>query len=70
MESDLTTLSDAMDGKPDTGQSENAVPWMFDIKLTVLLLRYGLAILIRVEWSSDTRFIKVSRKMICTKLVF
>ena len=72
-ESDPTTLSDGMDGKPDTGRKnlqKNAVFWQFDIKLTVLMLRYGLAILIQVEWSSDTLFVKVSRKMDCTKLVF
>ena len=57
-ESDPTTLSDGMDGKPDTGQSENAV---FG-SLTLLLLRCGLAILIQVEWGSDTYFIKVLRK--------
>ena len=61
-QSEPTTRSDGMDGKPDTSlkiQSKNAVFWEFRIKLTVLMLRYRLATLIRVEWSSNTCFFKV-----------
>ena len=61
--SEPTTLSDGMDEKPDTSREfivKNTVFWWFYIKLTVLMLGYGLEILIRVVWSRYTSFGKIS----------
>ena len=69
---DPTTGSDAIDRKPDTGVenvTKNAVFWWFNLKLMVLTLRYRFEILIRVVWSSNSTFTKISSKMNGTKLV-
>ena len=58
-----TNISDGMDGKPDTGREnieKNTDFWWFYIKLTMLMLRYELEILIRVVWSTNTNCVKIS----------
>ena len=52
-----STRSDVMDKKPDTGR-ENVVKtpffWWFNIKLTVLTLRYRLEILMQSKEGYET----------------